>query len=189
MRDVNRNFSFVWNAQETHRPHDLSIGKYHLLCQKQESSTAYSTSISRVQVLSDHALFLCSARMDQDGFHCVTKGIVVLCTFVIQPIFPVVKRDYGYVGSFQIRGTQQQFSEKYLFERRFEIQNFRNICCKISCLPASPWIFEHLKNGKIDHFHKSDDTFVTHNMKCGNTDHMRTRFCRRISVLYYFICK
>ena len=72
-----------WNAQETHRPHDLSIGKYHLLCQKQESSTAYSTSISRVQVLSDHALFLCSARMDQGGFHCVTKGIVVLCTFVI----------------------------------------------------------------------------------------------------------
>ena len=66
-----------WNAQETHRPHDLSIGKYHLLCQKQESFTAYSTSISRVQVLSDHALFLCSARMDQGGFHCVTKGIVV----------------------------------------------------------------------------------------------------------------
>ena len=24
---------------------------------------------------------------------------------------------------------------------------FRNICCKISCLPASPKIFEHLKNG------------------------------------------
>ena len=26
------------------------------------------------------------------------------------------------------------------------------ICCKISCLPASPRIFEHLKNGKIAHF-------------------------------------
>ena len=26
---------------------------------------------------------------------------------------------------------------KYLFGRRFEIQNFRNICCKISCLPVS----------------------------------------------------
>ena len=34
---------------------------------------------------------------------------------------------------------------KYLFGRRFEIQNFRNICCKISYLPASPRIFEHLK--------------------------------------------
>ena len=32
---------------------------------------------------------------------------------------------------------------KYLFGRRFEIQNFRNICCKISCLPNSPRIFEH----------------------------------------------
>ena len=36
---------------------------------------------------------------------------------------------------------------KYLFGRQFAISNFRNICCKISCLPASPRIFEHLKNG------------------------------------------
>ena len=41
---------------------------------------------------------------------------------------------------------------KYLFGRRFEIQSFRNICCKISCLPASPRIFEHLKKGIIAHF-------------------------------------
>ena len=40
---------------------------------------------------------------------------------------------------------------KYLFGRRFEILNFRNICCKISCLPAPPRIFEHLKNGIIAH--------------------------------------
>ena len=50
------------------------------------------------------------------------------------------------------RGTQRQFSEKYLFGRRFEIYNFRNICCKSSCLPASLSIFEHLKNGTIAHF-------------------------------------
>ena len=50
------------------------------------------------------------------------------------------------------RGTQRQFSEKYLFGRRFEIQNFRNNCCKISCLPASPRIFEHLKNCIIANF-------------------------------------
>ena len=30
--------------------------------------------------------------------------------------------------------------------------NFRNICCKISCLPASPRIFEHVKNGVIAYF-------------------------------------
>ena len=41
---------------------------------------------------------------------------------------------------------------KYLFGIRFEILNFRNICCKISSLPASPRIFEHLKNGIIAHF-------------------------------------
>ena len=43
---------------------------------------------------------------------------------------------------------------KYLltFGKRFEIWNFRNICCKISCLPACPRIFEHLKNGIIAHF-------------------------------------
>ena len=41
---------------------------------------------------------------------------------------------------------------KYLVRRRFEIQNFGNICCKISCLPASARIFEHLKNGISPHF-------------------------------------
>ena len=35
---------------------------------------------------------------------------------------------------------------------RFEIQNFRNILRKISCLPASPRIFERLKNDIIAHF-------------------------------------
>ena len=33
-------------------------------------------------------------------------------------------------------------------------QNFRNVCCKTSCLPASPRIFEHLKNGKIANFYR-----------------------------------
>ena len=32
---------------------------------------------------------------------------------------------------------------------RQTIYNFRNICCKISCLLASARIFEHLKNGLI----------------------------------------
>ena len=45
------------------------------------------------------------------------------------------------------RGTQRQFSGKYLFGRRYEIYNFRSICCKISCLPASLRIFEHLQIG------------------------------------------
>ena len=46
-----------WNAQETHRPHDLSIGKDHLLSQNEESSIEYSTRFSKVSVLNDKALF------------------------------------------------------------------------------------------------------------------------------------
>ena len=47
-----------WNAQETHRPHDLSIGKDDICSVKnKESSTAYSTRISKVQVLNDQISF------------------------------------------------------------------------------------------------------------------------------------
>ena len=55
-------------------------------------------------------------------------------------------------NSKSFQGHPQSIFGKYLFGRRFEIQNFRSICCKISCLPASPRILEHLKNGKIAHF-------------------------------------
>ena len=55
-----------------HRKHigliwPLNQQRYDLLSQKQESSTAYSTRISKVQVLNDQALFLCWPRMDQGG--------------------------------------------------------------------------------------------------------------------------
>ena len=50
------------------------------------------------------------------------------------------------------QGHPRSIFGKYLFGRRFEIQNFPNISCKIYCLPASPRIFEHLKNGIIAHF-------------------------------------
>ena len=60
-----------------------------------------------------------------------------------------------YIKSAQITGAPNvNFFLKYLFGRRFEIQNFRNICCKISCLPAFPRIFQHLKNGIITHFQR-----------------------------------
>ena len=50
------------------------------------------------------------------------------------------------------QGQPTSIFGKYLFGRRFEIYNFRNICCKISCLPASPRIFERLRSGIIAHF-------------------------------------
>ena len=54
----------------------------------------------------------------------------------------------------RIQGHPTSIFGKYLFGRRFEIQKFRNICCKISCLLASPRIFEHLKKGKIAHLQR-----------------------------------
>ena len=50
------------------------------------------------------------------------------------------------------RGTQSQFSENICSEDDLRSSIFGNICCKISCLPASPRIFEHIKNGIIAHF-------------------------------------
>ena len=42
---------------------------------------------------------------------------------------------------------------KYLFGRRFVLYNFRNICCYIPCLPASPkFLNPPQKKGLIAHF-------------------------------------
>ena len=53
-----------------------------------------------------------------------------------------------------IRGTQRQFSENICSEDDLRSRIFRNICCKLSCLPASSRIFKHLKNGIIAHFQR-----------------------------------
>ena len=59
----------------------------------------------------------------------------------------------AYIIYLTAQGHPMSIFGKYLFGRRFEIQNFRNICCKTSCLPASPGIFEKLqKNRIIVHF-------------------------------------
>ena len=50
------------------------------------------------------------------------------------------------------KGTQRQFSENIRSEDDLRSRIFGTFFVKISCLPASPKIFEHLKNGIIDHF-------------------------------------
>ena len=53
------------------------------------------------------------------------------------------------------RGTQRQFFENICSEddlRSKIFGTFVGLCCKISCLLASPRIFEHLQNGIITHF-------------------------------------
>ena len=52
------------------------------------------------------------------------------------------------------RGTQRQFSENICSEDDLRSRIFGTFVVKISCLPASPTIFEHLKNGIIAHFYR-----------------------------------
>jgi len=56
---------------------------------------------------------------------------------------------------FRNRGTQRQFSASIFSKDDLRSRTIRNICCKIFCLPASPRIFEHLKNGTIAHFQRT----------------------------------
>ena len=65
-----------WNAQETHRPHDLSISKDTICSVKNKNAPQHTPPIfSKVQVLNDQAkgLFLCWAWMDQGGLHCLMR--------------------------------------------------------------------------------------------------------------------
>ena len=79
---------------------------------------------------------------------------VLLLEFKTSQLY-ILKTKLGgeiYSSDANIQGHPTTIFGKYLFGRWFEIWNFRNICCKISCLPASPRIFEHLKNGIIAYF-------------------------------------
>ena len=51
----------------------------------------------------------------------------------------------------RVRGTQRQFSENICSEDDFRSRIFGTFVVKF-CLPASPRIFEHLKNGIIAYF-------------------------------------
>ena len=50
------------------------------------------------------------------------------------------------------RGTQRQFSKNICSEDDWRSRIFGTFVVKISCLPASPRIFEHLKNDITAHF-------------------------------------
>ena len=60
---------------------------------------------------------------------------------------------FCYIITRKCRGTQRQFSENICSEDDMRSRIFGTLFCrKISCLPASPRIFEHLKNCIIAHF-------------------------------------
>ena len=63
-------------------------------------------------------------------------------TYFKNPVFsPTPCLLYTLILSCTYQGHPTSIFRKYLFGRRFEIQNFLNICCKISCLAASSRIF------------------------------------------------
>ena len=72
-----------------------------------------------------------------------------LCKFMGTKESLYIRKEFN---SPRTQGTQRQFSENISSKHGFEIYNFRNIYCQSFCLPASPRIFEHLKNGIIGHF-------------------------------------
>ena len=134
----------------------LKMSKVHL----NHIIRCYREPIICVQVL------ISSLTIHNFHLYCFEKGFDLI--FFITSTFP--RHTFGKISHFRNvpkllrlvptvelplkanQGHPTSIFEKYLFERRFAFQNFRNICCKISCLPASPRIFEHLKNGIIAHF-------------------------------------
>ena len=70
------------------------------------------------------------------------------CSF-LHPQFLLVKSLFDQTFD-TARGTQRQFSKNIYLEDDLKSRIFGTF--KISCLPASPGNFEHLKNGIIGHF-------------------------------------
>ena len=127
----------------------LSIIQFHqqLFRQQQQKNprwTEYGHAISR----------------PKRGLHMISRQNVMRTTLVWH--FTLAYMDGRKVSSKHkpfvitkrnVRGTQRQFSENVCSEDDLRCRiNFQNICCKISCFPASPRIFKHLKNGIIAHF-------------------------------------
>ena len=71
VRDKNHRKSMLECTGNTSASWPLNQQRCHLLSQKQECSTAYSTHISKVQVSNDQTLFLCWAQMDQGSLYCL----------------------------------------------------------------------------------------------------------------------
>ena len=88
----------------------------------------------------------------------LSKSTRFYCIFECQ--FPVsLGCGFGHVHSDKIRSLSKRAC---VFKTNI-LQTFQGhptsvfgkyVCCKISCLPASPVIFKHLKNGIIAHFYR-----------------------------------
>ena len=154
-------YSILWSDRPTSKQKVLSYGKSFCCSGSQtlffggrEATTGNASAVRRL-VRAIHLKSISSLLMLIQG-----KQLWYFTHFSIKQISPShrfpdtnsVAYSTGDDNISYIRGTQWQFSGKYLFGRRFEIYNFRSFCCKISCLPASPRIFQHLQIGIITQF-------------------------------------
>ena len=101
---------------------------------------------NRFWVTLPRYLHLKMDRSDKNNQHFFRRGFVT--SHASSQILSIVSNHQNRI---KIRGTQRQFSEISVRKTIWDLE-FSNICCKISCLPASPRIFEDLKNGIIAYF-------------------------------------
>ena len=85
---------------------------------------------------------------------CQVRAYVLACQKRSRVLDRLLKLNNIYANGPQCQGKPTSIFGNYLFGRRFEILNFRNICCNIPCLPACPRIFEHLKPFLTDFYRK-----------------------------------
>ena len=85
------------------------------------------------------------------SFLHVVVSIVIVNNFYLARVIKVCAVcNYGFftccsIRSLLLRGTQREFLESICLEEELRSKIFGTFCCKISCLPAYPRIFEHLK--------------------------------------------
>ena len=95
-------------------------------------------------------------RFTVDLLHClsnVVKTFNYISTWIYETGSANILRFLSTSRSQITRGTQRQFSENICSKDDLRSRIFGTcIWCKISCLPASPRIFEHLETTIIAHF-------------------------------------
>ena len=92
---------------------------------------------------------LCVTSMT-DCMCCYILHLILLCSDLLQKDLLQAMQHLAAIVS---GAPNENFRKNICSEDDLRSRIFGTLfCCKISCLPASPRIFKHLKNGKITHF-------------------------------------
>ena len=84
--------------------------------------------------------------MDQGAFHCVTKGIIHPDALLLYSQFPVVKRDYGYVGSFQIKNSRRRVFWRSSSLKKLSFEDFFQAEILLLVFSVTPFKIDQTKN-------------------------------------------